>query len=71
MTVNEYLEHDSLTNKFPIPEEHAVVLCDCENIAYTIPFVYWIPSLSSALDKLLEVFRTGKHLGLQNQLMEI
>ena len=59
MTVNGYLEHDSSTNKFSIPEEHAVVLCDRINIAYTIPFVYWIPSLSSALDKLLEAFKTG------------
>jgi hypothetical protein len=59
MTVNEYLEHDSLTNKFSISNEHAVALCDRNNIAYTIPFVYWIPSLSSALDKLFEAFKTG------------
>ncbi len=59
VTVNEYLEHDSSTNRFSIPKEHAVVLCDRDNIAYTIPFVYWIPSLSSALDKLLEAFKTG------------
>jgi len=59
MTVNEYLDHDSSTNKFSISDEHAVVLCDRDNISYTIPFVYWIPSLSSALDKLLEAFKTG------------
>ena len=59
MKVNEYLEHDPSTNKFSISDEHAVVLCDRDNIAYTIPFVYWIPSLSSALDKLLEAFKTG------------
>jgi len=59
MTVNEYLEHDSSTNRFSISKEHAVVLCDRENIAYTIPFIYLIPSLASALDKLLEAFKTG------------
>jgi 2-polyprenyl-3-methyl-5-hydroxy-6-metoxy-1,4-benzoquinol methylase len=59
MTVNEYLEHDPSTNKFTIPDEHAVVLCNRDNIAYTIPFVYWIPSLSSALDTLIEAFKTG------------
>lgn len=59
MKVNEYLEHDPSTNKFSISDEHAVVLCDRDNIAYTIPFVYWIPSLSSALDKLLEAFKSG------------
>ena len=30
MTVNEYLEHDSSTNRFSISKEHAVVLCDRE-----------------------------------------
>ena len=60
MTVNEYLEHDLSTNKFSISEEHAVVLCNRDNIAFTIPFVYWIPSLSSAMDELLEAFKTGK-----------
>ncbi|MDQ2685664.1 MAG: class I SAM-dependent methyltransferase [Thermoproteota archaeon] len=59
MTVNEYLEHDSVSKKFSIPEEHVVVLCNRDNIAYAIPFVYWIPSLSSALDKLVEAFKTG------------
>ncbi len=57
MTVNGYMEHNPSTNKFSISDEHSVVLCDRDNIAYTIPFVYWIPSLSSALDKLLEVFQ--------------
>lgn len=59
MTVNEYLEHDSVSKKFSIPEEHVVVLCNRDNIAYAIPFVYWIPSLSSALDKLVDAFKTS------------
>jgi 2-polyprenyl-3-methyl-5-hydroxy-6-metoxy-1,4-benzoquinol methylase len=59
MAVNGYLEHDSSTTKFSITEEHATVLCDRNNIAYAIPFVYWVPSLSSAMDKLLDAFRTG------------
>jgi len=60
MAVNGYLEHDSSTTKFSITEEHTAVLCDRNNIAYAIPFVYWVPSLSSAMDKLLEAFRTGE-----------
>lgn len=60
MAVNGYLEHDSSTTKFSIPEEHTAVLCDRNNVAYAIPFVYWIPSLSSVVDKLLEAFRTGE-----------
>src|SRR5687767_11715288 len=60
MTVNGYIQYDPSTNKFSISEEHAIVFCDRDNSAYTIPFVYWIPSLSSVMDKLLEVFKTGK-----------
>ena len=60
MTVNGYIEYDPSTNKFNISEEHAIVFCDRDNSAYTIPFVYWIPSLSSVMDKLLEAFKTGK-----------
>src|SRR5215210_2477788 len=60
MTVLGYIEHDHATNKFSIPQEHAAVLCERNNSAYTIPFVYCIPSFASIVDKLLEAFRTGK-----------
>src|SRR5918999_1746335 len=60
MTVLGYIEHDPATNKFSIPQEHAAVLCERDNSAYTIPFVYCIPSFASVVDKLLEAFRTGK-----------
>src|SRR3712207_4598084 len=60
MTVNGYIEYNSLTNKFNISEEHATVFCDRENGSYTIPFVYWIPSLSLVIDKLIEAFKTGR-----------
>ena len=60
MTVNGYIQYDPSTNKFSISEEHAIVFCDRDNSAYAIPFVYWIPSLSLVMDKLLEVFKTGK-----------
>jgi ubiquinone/menaquinone biosynthesis C-methylase UbiE len=60
MTVNGYIEYDPSTNKFSLSEEHAIVFCDRDNSAYTIPFVYWIPSLSSVIDKLFEAFKTGK-----------
>src|SRR5215207_6363491 len=60
MTVNGYIQYDPSTNKFSITEEHAIVFCDRDKGAYTIPFVYWIPSLSSVMEKLLEVFKSGK-----------
>jgi len=60
MVVLGYLEYDPLTNKFSIPKEYAVVLCERDNSAYVIPFVYSIPGLASVLDKLIEGFRTGK-----------
>jgi 2-polyprenyl-3-methyl-5-hydroxy-6-metoxy-1,4-benzoquinol methylase len=60
MAVNGYIEHDPKSNKFHLPEEHAQVLCDHDNSAYVIPFVYWIPSLSLAIEKLIEAFKTGR-----------
>jgi 2-polyprenyl-3-methyl-5-hydroxy-6-metoxy-1,4-benzoquinol methylase len=60
MTVNGYIDHDPITKRFSISEENARVLCDRDSIAYTIPFVYWVPTLSLAMGKLLEAFKTGK-----------
>ena len=60
MFINGYIEYDSSTNKFSISKEHAVVFCDRDNSAYTIPFIYWIPGISLVLDKLLDAFRSGK-----------
>ena len=60
MTANGYIDYDPPTKKFSISEEHARVLCDRDSIAYTIPFVYWTPVLSLAMDKLLEAFKTGE-----------
>jgi len=60
MSVNGYIEYDPSTNKFSLSKEHAIVFCDRENSAYNIPFVYWIPSLSLVLNKLLESFKSGK-----------
>jgi hypothetical protein len=62
MTVLGYIEHDPATNKFNIPRERTAVLCERDNSAYTIPFVYCIPSFAAVVDKLLEVFKTGKGL---------
>ncbi|HKG30178.1 MAG TPA: hypothetical protein VKA91_02810 [Nitrososphaeraceae archaeon] len=63
ITVLGYIDYDAVTNKFSIPQEHAVVLCEHDNSAYTIPFVYCIPSFASVVvDKLLEAFRSGKSI---------
>jgi 2-polyprenyl-3-methyl-5-hydroxy-6-metoxy-1,4-benzoquinol methylase len=60
MTVNGYIDYDPITKRFSISEEYARVLCDRDSISYTIPFVYWAPTLSLVMDKLLEAFRTGE-----------
>jgi ubiquinone/menaquinone biosynthesis C-methylase UbiE len=60
MTANGYIDYDPVMKRFSISEEHARVLCDRDSIAYTIPFVYWAPTLSLAMDKLLMAFRTGE-----------
>ena len=60
MTVNGYLDYDPSTHKFSISEEHSVVSCNWDNVAFTIPFVYWIPNMSSAMGELLEAFKTDK-----------
>src|SRR5215203_472891 len=60
MTVNGYIDYDPIAKRFSISEEHARVLCDRDSIAYTIPFVYWAPTLSLAMNKLLEAFKTGE-----------
>jgi 2-polyprenyl-3-methyl-5-hydroxy-6-metoxy-1,4-benzoquinol methylase len=59
MTANGYIDYDPLTMRFSISEEHARVLCDRDSISYIIPFVYWAPTLSLVVDKLLDAFRTG------------
>src|ERR671918_3066280 len=53
MTVLGYIEYNPATNKFTIPQEQAVVLCERDNSAYALPFVYNIPAFASAVDKLL------------------
>jgi hypothetical protein len=60
MAANGYIDYDPILKRFSISEEHARVLCDRDSIAYTIPFVYWSPTLSLAMDKLLEAFKTGE-----------
>ncbi len=60
MTVLGYIEYNPATNKFTIPQEQAVVLCERDNSAYALPFVYNIPALASVMDKLIEGFRTGE-----------
>src|ERR687898_2317755 len=60
MMANGYIDYDPILKRFSISEERARVLCDRDSIAYTIPFVYWAPTLSLAMDKLLKAFRTGE-----------
>ncbi|HJU34038.1 MAG TPA: class I SAM-dependent methyltransferase [Nitrososphaera sp.] len=59
MAVGKYLEYDSKTGRFILPEEHAVVFLDQDNLSYTIPFVYYVPSFASIIDKLIVAFRSG------------
>jgi 2-polyprenyl-3-methyl-5-hydroxy-6-metoxy-1,4-benzoquinol methylase len=73
MAVLNYIDYDSNTSRFSISQEHAVVFCDRDNIAYTIPFVNWIPSLASVIDNLVKAFQTGEGIAYSeygNDLIE-
>jgi 2-polyprenyl-3-methyl-5-hydroxy-6-metoxy-1,4-benzoquinol methylase len=59
MVVGKYLEYDSKTGLFILPKEHAVVFLEQDNLSYTIPFVYYVPSFASIIDKLIDAFRSG------------
>ena len=59
MAVGKYLEYDSKTGRFILPAEHAVVFLEQDNLSYTIPFVCYVPSFASIIDKLIEAFRSG------------
>jgi hypothetical protein len=59
MAVGKYLEYDSKTGRFILPEEHVVVFLEQDDLSYTIPFVCYVPSFASIIDKLIEAFRTG------------
>jgi 2-polyprenyl-3-methyl-5-hydroxy-6-metoxy-1,4-benzoquinol methylase len=59
MAVGKYLEYDSKTGRFVLPDEHAVVFLRQEDLSYTIPFVCYVPSFASIIDKLIEAFRSG------------
>jgi ubiquinone/menaquinone biosynthesis C-methylase UbiE len=59
MAVGNYLEYNSKTGRFILPDEHAVVLLEKDNLSYVIPFVCYVPSFAGVIDKLIEAFRTG------------
>lgn len=59
MAVGKYLEYDPKTRRFILPDEHAVVLLEQDNLSYVIPFVCYVPSFAAVIDKLIEAFRTG------------
>ena len=59
MAVGKYLEYDPKTRRFILPDEHAVVLLEQDNLSYVIPFVCYVPSFGAVIDKLIEAFRTG------------
>ena len=59
MVAGGYLDYDPEPGRFSLSPEHATVLLDRDNPAYTIPWVAFIPSFASVLSQVLEVFRTG------------
>jgi len=59
MAAGQYLDHEPVTGRFSLPPEHAAVLCDRDHPAFGIPYMLFIPSGSSILDKLMDAFRTG------------
>lgn len=59
MAAGRYLSHEPTSDRFALPPEHAPILLDRDNPAYTIPFVGFTTGVAAALPALLEAFKTG------------
>jgi 2-polyprenyl-3-methyl-5-hydroxy-6-metoxy-1,4-benzoquinol methylase len=58
-----YVDYDPATDRFTLPEEHAAALAVEDSPANVQGFFQVIASVTRDLDKVIEVFKTGKGLG--------
>ena len=58
-----YVEYDAETDRYLLPDEHAMALADEDSPVYMLGVYDSIASLYADEDKILEAFRTGKGMG--------
>ena len=65
-----YIDYDAQLKKFSLSAEHARVLIDPDNPSFAVGVMGWIPSLIGALPTLMEAFRTGGGVPLEEYGMD-
>ena len=62
-TAGGYVSHDPETDRYELPDEHALALADEDSPAYVLGAYDLLASLWADEDKLAEAFRSGRGLG--------
>ena len=65
-----YIDYDAQLKKFSLSAEHARVLIDPDNPSFAVGVMGWIPSVIGALPTLMEAFRTGGGVPLEEYGMD-
>lgn len=65
LAAGEYIDYDAASETFSLSTEHAQVLIDPDNPSYALGVMAWIPSVMGALPTLMEAFRTGGGVPLE------
>jgi SAM-dependent methyltransferase len=58
-----YVEYDAETDRYVLPDEHALALADEESPLYILGIYDSVASIYADEDKILEAFRTGSGMG--------
>jgi 2-polyprenyl-3-methyl-5-hydroxy-6-metoxy-1,4-benzoquinol methylase len=70
MAAGGYIDYDPVSTRFSLSAEHARVLLDPDNPSYALGVVGWIPSLAGVMPQLMEAFRTGGGVPLEDYGMD-
>jgi 2-polyprenyl-3-methyl-5-hydroxy-6-metoxy-1,4-benzoquinol methylase len=65
-----YIDYDASAEEFSLSAEHARVLIDPDNPSYALGVMGWIPSVTGVLPTLMEAFRTGGGVPLEDYGMD-
>jgi 2-polyprenyl-3-methyl-5-hydroxy-6-metoxy-1,4-benzoquinol methylase len=70
LAAGHYIDYDASAEKFSLSGEHARVLIDPDDPSYALGVMGWIPSVMGALPMLMEAFRTGGGVPLDQYGMD-
>src|SRR5918992_6203274 len=70
MAAGGYIDYDPVSTRFSLSAEHARVLLDPDYPSYALGVVGWIPSLAGVMPQLMEAFRTGGGVPLEDYGMD-